>query len=210
MPTWPGFDAMSLLRSDLVIIKEWITPGSRVLDLGCGNGALLHALHKERQVEGYGLEINPKNIVSCLQLGVNVIQSDLDKGLDDFDDQTFDYVIMTQTLQAVHFPDHLLQEVLRVGKQGIVTFPNFAYWKNRIQLGLQGKMPVSRALPSQWYETHNIHLCTVKDFQQLCRARNIKIQEKVILDHAHRASAPITFLPNLLGQIAIYRCQRDE
>ncbi|VAX06474.1 Methionine biosynthesis protein MetW [hydrothermal vent metagenome] len=197
------------LRPDLAIIKEWVTPGSRVLDLGCGDGALLQVLRDEHQVEGYGLEINTENIVSCLRSSLNVIQLDLDAGLDDFDDQAFDYVIMTQTLQAVHFPDHLLQEMLRVGKQGIVTFPNFAYWKNRIQLGLQGNMPVSRALPAQWYDTHNIHLCTIKDFRQLCHKRNISIQKQVVLDHAHRSSPPITFLPNLLGQIAIYRCQRN-
>jgi len=198
------------LRPDLAIIKEWITPGSRVLDLGCGDGALLRVLRDEHQVEGYGLEINTKNIVNCLGAGLNVIQLDLDAGLDDFDDQAFDFVIMTQTLQAVHFPDHLLEEMLRVGKQGIVTFPNFAYWKNRMQLGLQGSMPVSRSLPDQWYDTHNIHLCTIKDFQQLCDKRNIKIQKQVVLDHAHRSSPPITFLPNLLGQIAIYRCQQGR
>jgi methionine biosynthesis protein MetW len=197
------------LRPDLAIIKQWISPGARVLDLGCGNGALLRALRDECQVEGYGLEIEPDNIVSCLKAGINVIQLDLDAGLDDFDDQAFDYVIMTQTLQAVHFPDRLLEEVLRVGKQGIVTFPNFGFWKNRLQLGLLGHMPVSRALPSQWYNTNNIHLCTLKDFERLTRQRDIRIQERVVVDYAHRTSTQISFLPNLLGEIAIYRCQRN-
>jgi methionine biosynthesis protein MetW len=159
-------------------------------------------------VDGYGLEIDPGNIVSCLKAGVNVIQRDLDAGLDDFDDQVFDYVIMTQTLQAVHFPDRLLEEVLRVGKQGIVTFPNFGFWKNRLQLGLQGRMPISRALPSQWYNTSNIHLCTIKDFEHLTAERNISILERVVVDYAHRSSR-IEFLPNLLGEIALYRCQRS-
>ena len=200
---------MSGLRPDLTLIKEWIAPGSRVLDLGCGDGALLRALRDERQVDGYGLEIEPGNIVSCLKAGVNVIQRDLDAGLNDFDDQVFDYVIMTQTLQAVHFPDKLLEEVLRVGKQGIVTFPNFGFWKNRLQLGLQGRMPVSRALPRQWYNTSNIHLCTLKDFERLTAERNIRILERKVVDYAHRASTQIAFLPNLLGGIALYRCQRS-
>lgn len=199
---------MSDLRPDLALIKKWIAPGSRVLDLGCGDGALLQALRDKRQVDGYGLEIDPGNIVSCLKAGVNVIQRDLDVGLNDFDDQAFDYVIMTQTLQAVHFPDKLLEEVLRVGKQGIVTFPNFGFIKNRLQLGLQGKMPVSRALPSQWYNTNNIHLCTIKDFERLTAERNIRILERMVVDYAHRTSTQIAFLPNLFGEIALYRCQR--
>ena len=135
------------LRPDIAIIKEWIAPGSQVLDLGCGDGTLLNILRDERQVSGYGLEIDPENITHCVESGINVIQRDLDAGLGDFDTRTFDYVVMTQTLQAVHFPDRLLLEMLRVGHQGIVTFPNFGFWKNRFQLGFQGRMPVSR-MPS--------------------------------------------------------------
>jgi len=118
---------------DLANIKKWIKPGSRVLDLGCGDGSLLSMLRDEMGVDGYGLEIEPENIIQCVRKGINVIQRDLDAGLSDFDEQAFDYVIMTQTLQAVHFPDRLLMEMLRVGHQGIVTFPNFGNWKNRMQ-----------------------------------------------------------------------------
>ena len=199
---------MSALRPDLTLIKEWIKPGSRVLDLGCGDGALLQTLREERQVEGYGLEIDPANIVKCVSNGVNVIQADLDAGLSDFDDQAFDYVIMTQTLQAVHFPDQLLEEVLRVGRQGIVTFPNFGNWRIRSQLMFNGKMPVSKALPAQWYNTQNIHLCTLKDFESLCRERNIQILERSVVDHSHQQSSGSRLLPNLLGEIALYRCTR--
>ena len=195
------------LRPDISIIKEWIKPGSQVLDLGCGDGTLLKLLRDERGVEGYGLEIDEQNIIQCVRSGIPVIQRDLDQGLSDFDKQSFDYVIMTQTLQAVHFPDRLLLEMLQVGRQGIVTFPNFGYWKNRFQLGLQGKMPVSRALPAQWYDTRNIHLCTVRDFENLCHDNNIEVLERMVVDHEHRAHTGIRFLPNLLGEIALYRCQ---
>ncbi len=198
------------LRPDIAAIKEWIEPGSRVLDLGCGSGELLQLLRDERRVEGYGLEIDPQNIIQCIHNGIDVIQRDLDEGLGDFDQQAFDYVIMTQTLQAVHFPDRLLLEMLRVGRQGIVTFPNFGYWKNRMQLGFKGEMPVSRTLPAQWYDTRNIHLCTVKDFEALCRRNNIRILERMVVDYAHRIRTGIRFLPNLLGEIALYRCQCDK
>ncbi len=197
-------------RPDLANIKKWIKPGSRVLDLGCGDGTLLAMLRDEMEVDGYGLEIEPENIIQCVRKGINVIQRDLDAGLSDFDEQTFDYVIMTQTLQAVHFPDQLLTEMLRVGHQGIVTFPNFGNWKNRLQLGFGGKMPVSRTLPAQWYDTLNIHLCTVKDFENLCHQHDIRILERMVVDHAHRTRPAIRFLPNLLGEIALFRCQRGS
>ncbi len=197
-------------RPDLANIKQWIKPGSRVLDLGCGDGTLLSMLRDEMGVDGYGLEIEPENIIQCVRKGINVIQRDLDAGLSDFDEQTFDYVIMTQTLQAVHFPDRLLTEMLRVGHQGIVTFPNFGNWKNRLQLGIGGRMPVSKTLPAQWYDTLNIHLCTVKDFEDLCHQHDIRILERMVVDQAHRARTGIRFLPNLLGEIALFRCQRGS
>jgi len=167
-------------------------------------------LRDENKAEGYGLEIEPENIIQCVQGGINVIQRDLDAGLNDFDDQTFDYVIMTQTLQAVHFPDQLLMEMLRVGHQGIVTFPNFGHWKHRSQLGFGGKMTVSRTLPSQWYTTRNIHLCTVKDFEGLCLQQDIRVLDRMVVDRTHRIRTGTRFLPNLLGQIAIFRCQHGS
>ncbi len=197
-------------RPDLANIKQWIRPGSRVLDLGCGDGTLLSMLRDEMGVDGYGLEIEPENIIQCVRKGINVIQRDLDAGLSDFDEQTFDYVIMTQTLQAVHFPDRLLTEMLRVGHQGIVTFPNFGNWKNRLQLGVGGRMPVSKTLPAQWYDTMNIHLCTVKDFEDLCQQHDIRILERMVVDQAHRARTGTRLLPNLLGEIALFRCQRGS
>jgi len=197
------------LRPDLAIISEWIEPGSRVLDLGCGDGKLLDHLRRERDVDGYGLEIDPDNIVACIQRGVSVIQSDLDAGLTDyFDDNSFDYVVMTQTLQAMHYPSRLLREMLRVGHQGIVTFPNFGHWQSRMQLALGGHMPISRALPNQWYDTPNIHLCTLKDFEQLCSELNIAILQRNVVDTAHRSNIAMTLFPNLLGELALYRFQR--
>jgi methionine biosynthesis protein MetW len=200
---------MRELRPDLAIISEWIEPGSRVLDLGCGDGTLLDHLSRERDVDGYGLEIDPDNIVSCIQRGVSVIQSDLDAGLSDyFDDNSFDYVVMTQTIQAVHYPSRMLSEMLRVGREGIVTFPNFGHWSSRLQLGLGGHMPQSRALPNEWYDTPNIHLCTLKDFEALCHRLEIDILQRNVVDTAHRSNIGMKLLPNLLGEIALYRFRR--
>ncbi len=190
------------------IISDWIGPGSRVLDLGCGDGSLLRHLWDTRQVTGYGLEIAHENILRCVENGVNVIQTDLDEGLEDFDADSFDYVIMTQTLQAVHYPDRLLEEMLRVGREGIVTFPNFAHWKLRLNLAFRGRMPVSRALPHTWYNTPNIHLCTVRDFEELCRDKGIRILERNVADEHYRPRPGPRLLPNLLGAVALYRFEK--
>jgi len=196
------------LRADLEIIADWIAADARVLDLGCGDGTLLAELRQRRDISGYGLEIDDHNIAKCIRAGVNVIHTDLDAGLADFDANTFDYVIMTQTIQAVNFPDRLLDEMLRVGREGIVTFPNFGHWPNRLQLALAGHMPVTRTLPNEWYNTPNIHLCTVVDFEQLCREKGIEILQRTVLNRHHRKTPLASLLPNLFGEIALYRFQR--
>jgi methionine biosynthesis protein MetW len=199
---------MMRLRTDLQIISEWIAPDSRILDLGCGDGTLLRYLRDSRKVNGYGIEIEHEHIVECIRNGVNVIQADLDAGLSDFDADSFDYVVMTQALQAVNYPDKLIREMLRVGNEGIVTFPNFGHWKARLQLGLGGRMPVTSTLPNEWYNTENIHLCTLSDFERLCDQLGIRIIERTVVDATHRSSFGMRLLPNLLGEVAIYRFRR--
>lgn len=201
---------MTALRPDLEMISRWIEPGSRVLDLGCGSGELMAWLQANRQVSGYGIEIDPDRVLQCIQKKVNVIQADLDAGLADFDDDSFDYVVMTQTLQAMQTPHLTLSEMLRVGRQGIVTFPNFGHWRHRLFLGVQGRMPVSKALPSQWYDTQNIHLCTFRDFEMHCRDRNIHILHRDVVDHDHQTHAWMRLWPNLLGELALYRFERTR
>ncbi len=198
-----------MLRADQEIICDWIQPGSRILDLGCGDGTLLHHLREHHQVEGYGLEIDDNKVLCCIENGIDVIQSDLDQGLSEyFDDDSFDYVIMSLTLQAMNYPDRLLEEMLRVGKQGIITFPNFGHWHNRVQMLFGGRMPVTRALPNEWYNTPNIHLCTVNDFEELCKKKGIRILERTVVDREHREPALLKLAPNLLGEIALYRFER--
>ncbi len=195
------------LSAEQILIADWIAEGSRVLDLGCGDGALLAELHASKHVTGYGIEIDPDNIVACIERGVNVIHSNLDEGLSDFDEDSFDYVIMTQTVQAMRFPHLLIDEILRIGREGIVTFPNMGHWKCRAQFML-GRMPVTRYLPNTWYDTPNIHMCTVKDFDELCEAEHIEILERAAVDSQHRAVIGMRLLPNLLAEIAIYRIKR--
>ena len=196
------------LRPDLALISDWINPGAHVLDLGCGDGTLLKHLKETRQITGYGMEIDDDNIVKSLIADVDVIQTDLDKGLSEFTEHAFDYVIMSQTLQATRHPDKLLLEMLRVGHEGIVTFPNFGHWQVRLKLLATGRMPVSRTLPNQWYDTPNIHLCTLRDFEELCKKLGIKILERAVVDATHRTSLGVRLLPNLLGEIAIYRFRK--
>lgn len=196
------------VRSELALISEWIRPGSRVLDLGCGEGQLLRYLRDTRDVIGYGLEIAPQNIVSCVEKEIPVIQTNLDEGLKDFDPLSFDYVVMTQTLQAVRYPEHLLNEMLRVGREGIVTFSNLGHWRSRLRLAFSGRMPVSGGAGLDWYNSPNIHLCTVRDFEALCDATGIRILERTFIDNAHRKHGLARVFPNLLGEVALYRFER--
>jgi len=196
------------LRSDLNIIQGWISPESQVLDLGCGQGELLAFLQQHKTCRGYGLEINPDSIVSCIEKGVSVIEHDLNDGLADFKDQSVDTVVMTQALQAVRRPDVLLEDMLRVGNEAIITFPNFGYWRTRWYLLGKGKMPMSKTLPYNWYDTPNIHMCTFADFEALCREKGLTILNRTVVDSNHQEHWSIKMWPNLLGEIAIYRVSR--
>ncbi|MBD9426330.1 methionine biosynthesis protein MetW [Pseudomonas sp. PDM15] len=193
------------MRADLEIIQEWIPAGSRVLDLGCGDGELLAHLRDHKQVGGYGLEIDPEKIAKCIERGVNVIEQNLDEGLGNFADNSFDVVVMTQSLQALRYPDKVLAEMLRVGKTCIITFPNFGHWRCRWYLTTKGRMPVSDFLPYTWYNTPNIHFCTFEDFERLCHAQGAKVEERLAVDHEHRHNLGSRLWPNLLGEIGIYR-----
>jgi methionine biosynthesis protein MetW len=196
------------MRLDLRLAERWIKPKSRVLDLGCGEGELLAHLRDNFAIRGYGLEIDEEKINRCAARGVSVIQQDLNKGLGNFSDNSFDSVIMTQALQAVEQPDKLLKDMLRVGQQAIITFPNFAHWKTRGYLFFKGKMPMSEALPYSWYNTPNIHLCTFNDFEELCAALNIRILNRLAVDDEQQRSFLTKRFPNLLGEVAIYRVSR--
>ena len=199
---------MNPLRRELEIVADWIEPKSRVLDLGCGNGTLLQYLVKRKGVTAYGLEIDPHKVTRCMDRGVNVVRADLDEGLADFHRDGFDHVIMSQTIQAIRYPDKLLEDLLRVGRHGIVTFPNIGYWRLRMQLLLRGQMPRSPALPNAWYNSPNIHLCTIRDFERLCSSMGIEILERRTLDRAHRSNPLLNLSPNLLAEVAIYRFVR--
>ena len=193
------------MRADLEIIQDWIAPGSRVLDLGCGDGALLEHLRDHKQVGGYGLEIDAEKIARCIERGVNVIEQNLDEGLGNFADNSFDVVVMTQSLQALKYPDKVLAEMLRVGKTCIITFPNFGHWRCRWYLASKGRMPVSEFLPYTWYNTPNIHFCTFEDFEALCREREARVINRLAVDQQHRHGWASKIWPNLLGEIGIYR-----
>ena len=190
-------------RPDFAAIAAWIPKGASVLDLGCGDGSLLRYLNETRAVRGYGVEINDLDIVSCIANGVNVIQNDLDSGLSDFEDGSFDFVILSQTLQATRHTEALIREMLRVGREGIVSFPNFGYWKNRLNV-LRGNMPVSSELPYQWFDTPNVHLCTLRDFETFCRDHQVTVLERRVMS----GEREVVLLPNLLGSTAAYRFQR--
>ncbi len=190
-------------RPDFAAIAAWIPNGASVLDLGCGDGSLLRYLRETRGVRGYGVEISDIDIVSCIVNGMNVIQNDLESGLSDFEDNSFDFVILSQTLQATRHTEALIREMLRVGREGIVSFPNFGYWRNRLRV-LLGHMPVSRDLPYQWYDTPNVHLCTLHDFENFCRDQNVTVLQRSVMT----GEREVSLLPNLLGSTAVYRFRR--
>jgi methionine biosynthesis protein MetW len=190
-------------RADFRAIAHWVKPAARVLDLGCGDGTLLRYLADERETIGYGVEIDDDGILACVNNGVNVIQGDLERGLSGFADGSFDYVILSQTLQAVRSSERVVREMLRVGREGVVTFPNFGYWPNRLQV-MRGKMPLSDNLPYAWFDTPNIHLCTITDFENFCRTHGVRILERIVM----RDGKKVSVLPNVLGSLAVYRFER--
>jgi len=195
--------ALAAKRPDFAAIAAWIPQGASVLDLGCGDGSLLRYLKVTRKVRGYGVEISDDNIVASIRNEVNVIQGDLDSGLSGFENNSFDFVILSQTLQATRHTEPLMQEMLRVGREGIVSFPNFGYWKNRLHV-LRGNMPVSEDLPYQWYDTPNVHLCTLHDFETFCFNYKMQILERRVMT----GDNTVQVLPNLLGSTAVYRFRR--
>ncbi|TAM10109.1 MAG: homoserine O-acetyltransferase [Nevskiaceae bacterium] len=197
------------LRPDLALICDWIKPGSRILDLGCGDGQLLRCLAHSHNVTGYGLEIDPGNVNTCIGAGLNVLQADLNDGLADFDDDSFDTVVMTQALQVLARPDRAITEMLRVGRQAIVTFPNFGHWRARAALSA-GHMPVTPALPHRWYDSPNIHLCTVHDFEALCHDKGWRIVRRAALNDLRHKELLISAFPNLLCEIGLYQLERGR
>ena len=196
---------LAAARPDFAAIAAWIPQGASVLDLGCGDGSLLRYLMETRKVRGYGVEISDENIVACIRNDVNVIQGNLESGLSGFESNAFDFVLLSQTLQATRHTEPLVQEMLRVGRVGIVSFPNFGYWKNRLNV-LLGNMPVSRELPYQWYDTPNVHLCTLHDFENFCRDLHVDILDRRVMTGENE----VKVLPNLLGSTAVYRFQRGK
>lgn len=191
------------MRVDFQIVKSWVPEGAHVLDLACGDGTLLRSLIDDRAVTGYGLENDAESISQCIQKGVNVIEKELVRDLDSFQDNAFDLVIMTQAIQVMKYPDVILDEMLRVGRECIVTFPNFGNLGARLHLALRGKMPVTKNLPYQWFDTPNIHFCTVADFRALCKTKGYRfLNEATLADQAVNKSFKGIW-PNLFAETAI-------
>ena len=196
----------TLGRPDFDVIAAWVEPGHRVLDLGCGDGSLLKQLIEQKGIRGWGVEIDDANVLAAIRNGINVIQGNLEHGLTGFADQAFDHVVLSRTLQTVRHTEGILAEMLRVGREAVVSFPNFAYWKNR-QAVLNGQMPVSEDLPYEWYDSPNVRFFTIPDFEALAGKMGLMIRERQVLDEKGRV---VTEEPNFLGSLAVYRLTRSQ
>lgn len=191
-------------RFDFAVIADWIPAGERVLDLGCGDGNLLRYLRETRKISGYGVEIAPDKVLACIRNGIDVIQMNIDQGLSSFEDQSFDHAIISQALQTMLETERILNEMLRVAREAVVSFPNFAYRINREAI-VRGHVPVSEDLPYEWYDTPNVRFFTIADFEALCSRLDIEIRERRAFDDN---SQPVIDDPNLNGSLAFYRLGR--
>lgn len=199
------------LRADLQTIADMVEPDTRVLDVGCEDGTLLQYLTMEKNVDGRGIELSQAGVNVCVAHGLSVVQGDADKDLGDYPDDAFDYVILSQTLQATYNPKLVLSELLRIGRRAIVSFPNFGYWRVRLHLLLRGCMPMTETLTEPWYETPNIHFCTIRDFVLLCRELGLTIEKRLSVTH-EGSTAPFHStgkLANLLGEQGVFLLRRD-
>lgn len=196
------------MRNDHKHISDFVEDNARVLDLGCGDGELLQYLQESKKARGYGVERDQDAIENCIQRGVNVIEHDLNLGLDRFPDNSFDIVVMTETLQALESPRTLLKELLRIANRCIVSFPNFGHWSCRYQLLIHGRMPVAEHLPHAWYSTPNIHLCTFRDFDEMCEMEGIRVVERSVIDPKYRRVTTKNATSNLFGSIGFYVLER--
>lgn len=200
----------SALRIDLQLIADMVEPSSRLLDIGCGDGSLLEYLWHEKDVDGRGIELSMEGVNACVSQGLSVIQGDADTDLFNYPDHAFDFVILAQTLQATRAPREVLENLLRIGRRAIVSLPNFGYWRVRLSLALQGRMPHTETLPHNWYDTPNIHFCTIRDFVDLCDELEIVIEKSFSLDSAGRGKQVRNgyFNSNLLGEQGVFLLSR--